>query len=194
MPALLHSPAQPQLAPRAAAGLPIWPGLITISDVLDKGYIDHAIRLASPVARVGWLLLLWVGRRPALGIPCMPRRRPAEDLFNAGVPRRTPLGIPPPGRFTAGSLRSAYQYPATHLTDGSNPAGPWMGMRARLRPSFNCGLLQTAAARVICRALKKTGMILADGGSSWFLTGACARPLPAALWHGCLQRARSCSA
>lgn len=100
-----------------AAGLPIWPGLITVADVLDKRSIDHAIR------------------------------------------------------FTSDTLRTAYQYPATHLTDGGNPAGPWMGMRARLRPAFSCGRLATAEARVICAALKKTGMILADGGSSWYLTG-----------------------
>lgn len=54
-----------------------------------------------------------------------------------------------------------------------------MGMRARLRASFNCGRLGTAEARVICSALKKTGMILADGGSSWYLTGATSGCRPA---------------
>lgn len=46
-----------------------------------------------------------------------------------------------------------------------------MGMRARLRRSFACLSLKTGPARVICQALKKYGMILADVGSPWFLTG-----------------------
>ena len=69
-------------------------------------------------------------------------------------------------------MRTAYQYPASHLVNvgGSSNAG-WMGMRARLRRSFSCATLKTSAARVICQALKKYGMILADVGSPWFLTG-----------------------
>eukprot|EP00882_Tetradesmus_deserticola_P028971 GHRQ01032324.1.p1 GENE.GHRQ01032324.1~~GHRQ01032324.1.p1 ORF type:complete len:115 (-),score=30.51 GHRQ01032324.1:23-367(-) len=46
-----------------------------------------------------------------------------------------------------------------------------MGLRSRLRASFNCDGLATSAARVICRAMQKYGLILADGGSPWFLTG-----------------------
>ena len=42
-----------------------------------------------------------------------------------------------------------------------------MGMRARVRSSYNCSNLGTPEARIICTALKRTGMILADVGSSW---------------------------
>lgn len=41
---------------------------------------------------------------------------------------------------------------------------PWMGARARLKASFNCGQMTTAAARIICTAMQKYGMILADNG------------------------------
>jgi len=75
-------------------------------------------------------------------------------------------------RFTAPTARIAYQYPATHLVDVDGPAGgPWMGMRARLRSTFNCKRLGTWEARLICEALKKTGLIMADIGSAWYLTG-----------------------
>jgi hypothetical protein len=46
-----------------------------------------------------------------------------------------------------------------------------MGARARLRQTFNCSSLQTSTATIICTAMKKYGLILADVGSPWFLTG-----------------------
>ena len=45
-----------------------------------------------------------------------------------------------------------------------------MGVRVRLKASFNtAGLSPTA--RVIAEALKRYGMILADNGSPWYITG-----------------------
>ena len=46
-----------------------------------------------------------------------------------------------------------------------------MGMRVRLRPDFNISGYP-ASAQVILRALKKYGMIVADNGSNWFISGA----------------------
>jgi hypothetical protein len=46
-----------------------------------------------------------------------------------------------------------------------------MGIRARLRSGFSCDALATPEAKVICAALKKYGVILADVGRPWFLTG-----------------------
>jgi len=51
-----------------------------------------------------------------------------------------------------------------------DPIGPWMGARARLRSSFDCNALVTKA-RVVCVAMQKYGLILADVGTSWFITG-----------------------
>jgi hypothetical protein len=46
-----------------------------------------------------------------------------------------------------------------------------MGMRVRLRANFDIGRFPPLA-RVILTALKHYGMILADNGSDWFLSGA----------------------
>ena len=46
-----------------------------------------------------------------------------------------------------------------------------MGMRVRLRADFDIAKFPPAA-QVILNALKKYGMILADNGSDWFVSGA----------------------
>lgn len=46
-----------------------------------------------------------------------------------------------------------------------------MGARARLRASFACASLSTNAARVICTAMQRYGLVLSDVGTGWFLTG-----------------------
>jgi hypothetical protein len=46
-----------------------------------------------------------------------------------------------------------------------------MGLRARLAAGFNCAGLATAPGRTVCTAMKKYGVILADVGSNWYLTG-----------------------
>jgi hypothetical protein len=45
-----------------------------------------------------------------------------------------------------------------------------MGMRVRLKASFNVASYPPSA-RVILQALKKYGMIVADNGSDWYVTG-----------------------
>jgi hypothetical protein len=75
-------------------------------------------------------------------------------------------------RFTAQLTRRAYVYPARHFASSStDPNLPPMGMRVRLKASFDISRF-SPAMQVILRALKKHGMILADNGSSWFLSGA----------------------
>jgi hypothetical protein len=75
-------------------------------------------------------------------------------------------------RFTADFTRRAYVYPARHFaSDDTNPNLPPMGMRVRLKASFNISGY-SPAMQVILKALKKYGMILADNGSSWYLNGA----------------------
>lgn len=74
-------------------------------------------------------------------------------------------------RFTVSRSRRAYVYPARHcassLTDTNLPP---MGMRVRLKQSFDISSYP-ASARVILQALKTYGMILADNGSDWSITG-----------------------
>jgi hypothetical protein len=75
-------------------------------------------------------------------------------------------------RFTAQHTRRAYVLPARHFASSdTNPNLPPMGMRVRLKASFDISGY-TPAMQVVLRALKKYGMILADNGSNWYLSGA----------------------
>ena len=81
-------------------------------------------------------------------------------------------------RFTAARTRRAYVFPARHFASSStDPNLPPMGMRVRLKASFDISGY-TPSMQVILRALKKYGMILADNGSNWYVSGA-----PDARWN-----------
>jgi hypothetical protein len=75
-------------------------------------------------------------------------------------------------RFTAPETRRAYLYPARHYaSDSSDPSLPPMGLRVRLKASVNVASFPKQA-RVVLRALQRYGMILADNGSPWYVSGA----------------------
>jgi hypothetical protein len=75
-------------------------------------------------------------------------------------------------RFTISKSQRAYLHPATHWASSSTDANlPPMGLRLRLKASFNVSSY-TGEARVVLDALKKYGMIVADNGSNWFISGA----------------------
>jgi hypothetical protein len=75
-------------------------------------------------------------------------------------------------RFTASRTRRAYVWPARHYASSSHdPALPPMGLRVRLRADFDTRGYPRQA-RVILEALKRYGMMLADNGSNWFVSGA----------------------
>jgi len=75
-------------------------------------------------------------------------------------------------RFTAPRTRRAYVYPARHFaSDSTDPALPPMGLRVRLKASFDISGFPPQA-RVVLAALKRYGMILADNGSPWYVSGA----------------------
>jgi hypothetical protein len=75
-------------------------------------------------------------------------------------------------RFTVQRTRKAYVYPARHFaSSNTDPNLPPMGMRVRLKASFDISRF-SPNMQVILRALKKYGMILADNGSNWYVSGA----------------------
>jgi hypothetical protein len=75
-------------------------------------------------------------------------------------------------RFTAPKTQRGYILPATHFASSTtNPALPPMGLRLRLKASFSLTPYH-GQALVILRALKTYGMIVADNGSSWYISGA----------------------
>lgn len=74
-------------------------------------------------------------------------------------------------RFTAPDTRSAHIYPARHdAGDGPSAALPPMGLRVRLKASFDIGRF-SPRMQVILLAMQRYGMILADNGSPWFFSG-----------------------
>ena len=101
----------------AAAGLPIFPGLVRY-DEIEAGAINHALR------------------------------------------------------FTVSESQRAYIHPATHYaSSSSDPDLPPMGLRLRLRADFDMSEY-TGMSRIILEALQTYGMIVADNGTSWFISGA----------------------
>ncbi len=81
-------------------------------------------------------------------------------------------------RFTAVRTRRGYVYPASHFA--SSYIGldrPPMGMRVRLKSGYDISGFPPCA-QVILKAMKTYGMILADNGGNWFISGA-----PDARWN-----------
>jgi hypothetical protein len=75
-------------------------------------------------------------------------------------------------RFTAPQTQRAYVWPARHFaSDLTGAQYPPMGVRFRLKASYDISGY-SPDAQVILQALKTYGMILADNGSPWFLSGA----------------------
>jgi hypothetical protein len=74
-------------------------------------------------------------------------------------------------RFTTNRTRRSYIYPARHFASSQTSTSlPPMGLRVRLKRSFDTSAL-SPHARVIAEALKRYGMILADNGSPWYVSG-----------------------
>lgn len=105
----------------------------------------------------------------AAGLPILPGLVRYDEVA-AGVIRHAL-------RFTAPVTRRQYIYPARHFAADSNSAAlPPMGLRVRLKSNVDITHFGPQA-RVLLQALKDYGMILADNGSPWFVTGA-----PSAGW------------
>jgi hypothetical protein len=75
-------------------------------------------------------------------------------------------------RVTVERTQRGYIHPATHFASArSDPSLPPMGLRLRLKESFDTSGYH-GQALVVLRALKRYGLIVADNGSSWYVTGA----------------------
>jgi hypothetical protein len=75
-------------------------------------------------------------------------------------------------RVTVTRTQRAYIHPATHFASSStDPSLPPMGLRLRLKAGFSLAGYH-GQALVVLRALKRFGLIVADNGSSWYITGA----------------------
>jgi hypothetical protein len=75
-------------------------------------------------------------------------------------------------RFTVQRTRRAYVYPARHYASNLTSSNlPPMGLRVRLKASFDVRSFPRQA-RIVLVALKRYGMIVADNGADWYITGA----------------------
>jgi hypothetical protein len=75
-------------------------------------------------------------------------------------------------RFTVPQTQRAYLWPARHYASSQTSTNyPPMGARFRLRSTFNISGF-SATNQIILRAMQRYGIILADNGSAWYISGA----------------------
>ncbi|HEY0582899.1 MAG TPA: hypothetical protein VGE94_12005, partial [Chloroflexota bacterium] len=100
----------------------------------------------------------------AAGLPILPGLVRYDEVVEQGV-------IAHALRFTVRRTRRAYVPPARHYASrASDPNLPPMGMRVRLRASFDVSPFPPNV-QVILTALKTYGMFVADNGSDWYVSG-----------------------
>ena len=100
----------------------------------------------------------------AAGLPILPLLARYPEV-NSGT-------INHPLRVAVGQSQQGYIHPATHFASSStDPALPPMGLRLRLKASYPLTGF-SGQAHVILEALKRYGLIVADNGPSWSITGA----------------------
>jgi hypothetical protein len=102
----------------------------------------------------------------AAGLPILPGLVRADEVARGVIDHAL--------RFTAPRTRSAHIPPARHDAGEADPSLPPMGLRVRLKASVSLAGFGPQA-RVVLRALKRYGMILADNGSPWYVSGAPSR-------------------
>jgi hypothetical protein len=73
-------------------------------------------------------------------------------------------------RFTMNNSYQGYIHPAVHAAGSSDATLPPMGLRLRLKATYDTSSA-SGATLVILTAMKKYGIILADNGSDWYITG-----------------------
>jgi hypothetical protein len=97
----------------------------------------------------------------AAGLPVMPGLVKVKEVQAGAVNHAI--------RFTAAKSQNGYIHPATHFA-GSGTTLPPMGLRLRLKASFDLSGF-SGPALVILTAMKEYGVILADNGSNWYISG-----------------------
>ena len=100
----------------------------------------------------------------AAGLPILPGLARYEDVAKGRIDHAL--------RFTVHDTHRSYVWPARHFaSDKRDPNLPPMGMRFRLKRSYPIAGFPRQA-RIVLQALKEYGMIVADNGSNWYLSGA----------------------
>lgn len=101
----------------------------------------------------------------AAGLPIFPGLVRYDEVVKKGV-------INHALRFTVERTQAGFVHPATHFASQSTDANlPPMGLRLRMKASYDCSAL-SQEVQVICDCLKTYGMMVADNGGAWFISGA----------------------
>ena len=112
---------------------------------------------SNALRRKGWT------SADAAGLPILPGLVRYDEVANGVIDHAL--------RFTVSRTRRQYIYPARHFASSLTSRNlPAMGQRFRLKQSFVISSYPPQA-RVVLRALKRYGMIVADNGSDWFISG-----------------------
>lgn len=100
----------------------------------------------------------------AAGLPILPGLARYDEVAKGRIDHAL--------RFTVKRTRRAYVWPARHFaSDLTSTSLPPMGLRVRLKRSYPIAGFPPQA-RIVLQALKAYGMILADNGSNWYVSGA----------------------
>jgi hypothetical protein len=100
----------------------------------------------------------------AAGLPILPGLVTWADMKSGHIDHAIRVTVP--------HTQAAYIWPARHLaSDQTSTSLPPMGLRLRLKASVDISHLP-AQARIVAQAMKTYGVIVADNGSPWFISGA----------------------
>jgi hypothetical protein len=100
----------------------------------------------------------------AAGLPILPGLARYDEVARGRIDHAL--------RFTVSRTRRAYVWPARHVaSSATDPALPPMGLRLRLKGSFDISGFPPQS-RIVLRALREYGMVVADNGSDWYVSGA----------------------
>jgi hypothetical protein len=118
-------------------------------------------RLGSDALRpIGWT------SADAAGLPIFPGLVRWDEVAGGAIRHAI--------RFTVACTSRRMIWPARHEAGSSDASCPPMGARFRLKAGFSMTGF-SPAARVVLRAMKRYGLILADNGSDWYFQGQVSR-------------------
>jgi len=118
----------------------------------------YTLTLNGPLRPAGWT------SADAAGLPILPGLVRYDEVASGEVNHAI--------RFTVPQTRRAYVWPARHYASSLSGAQyPPMGQRFRLKADFDISGF-SPHAQVIARAMQTYGLILADNGSAWYISGA----------------------
>jgi hypothetical protein len=100
----------------------------------------------------------------AAGLPILPGLARYDEVAQGAISHAL--------RFTAPRTRTSFVWPARHQAGASgDPSLPPMGLRVRLKGGISLRGLPRQA-KVLAQAMKRYGLMLADNGSPWYVSGA----------------------